>query len=324
MSASITDKQFRRLFVSYFLLSCMIPLLLMLLIVYGYTVPVLFPGQLAALRSVFNSGLVGILLFQVLGFALLWWWVHSLEKLSQDIENLSSRHLKPKALPALKQDSELQRIGALIGKLNDELTEKSQQAKMYATQVRELSDKLTVLANTDALTQLYNRKCFEQKLADAVHRAEKLNQSFWLVRMEVERFTAFDEKSADKVLTAVAKLLRKELRGDGLPFRIARSEFAVIFARGDGPRVARTIHRFVAAVSALELDLETGLPVEQISMSCGIAGYRHSVEELCADAWRAMKTAQSQGRPIEVAPVNATRPPAKGRKRAADEGAVRS
>jgi diguanylate cyclase (GGDEF)-like protein len=301
MSVSITDKTFRRVFISFFLLSCMMPLLMVIFMVYHYTVPLLGPFQLDELAPVFSAALSGVILFQVLGFFLLWWWVNSLEKLTGEIEEISCRHLPNR--PSLKGigTNELKKINTLVQRLNEELKEKMHQVDAYASQVRELTARLAFLSCTDELTQLYNQKYFEKKLSEATQRAKKIGMAFWLVRFEVNHFSSFGEKNGDQVLRMLGRLVKKILPATALPFRIGRNEFAVIIGKGDGRQAARTIHALSTAVAAYHFRDGAGLPIGKVSISCGIAGFKSDPETLRVDAWRALVTAQQNGRPIEVA-----------------------
>ena len=301
MSVSITDERFRRVFVSFFLLSCMMPLLVMIFVIYRYTVPVLVPSQFEALRQVFNIGLSTVLVFQILGFFLLLWWVNSLEKLTQEIESISKRHLSKNIAPLLQKANELQRISILVRRLGETLQEKIHQVDAHATQVKDLSARLTFLASTDGLTQLYNKKYFKQKLTEAARRAQKIGMSFWLVRFEVDHFSSFGEKNGDQVLRELGRVVRKHLPTTALPFRVGRNEFAFILSAGDGREAAKATHRLSRAISEHRFQDDAGLPLGRVTVSCGIAGFRDNPSTICADAWRALVKAQRNGRPIEVA-----------------------
>lgn len=301
MSISITDKRFRRVFVSFFLLSCMMPLLVMILMIYQYTVPLLTAVQSDALRPVYNIGLSAVLVFQMLGFFMLWWWVNSLETLTREIESISSRHLSANIAPLMKKNCEIEKISLLVRRLGETLQEKGHQIDADATQIKRLSARLTFLSSTDALTQLYNKKYFKQKLAEAARRAQKIGMSFWLVRFEVDHFSSFGEKNGDQVLRELGRLVRKDLPTMAIPFRMGRNEFAFILPSGDGREAARVTHRLSRAVAEHHFNDDAGLPLGSVTISCGIAGFRDDPAVLYADAWRALAKAQRNGRPIEVA-----------------------
>ncbi|MBI9084444.1 MAG: GGDEF domain-containing protein [Desulfobacterales bacterium] len=301
MSVSITDKRFRRVFVSFFLLSCMMPLLVMILMVYQYTVPLLTPGQFDALRPVYSTGLSTVLVFQILGFFLLLWWVNSLETLTREIESISSQHLSKNIVPLMQKTNELEKISVLVRRLGETLQEKVHQVDADATQIKALSARLTFLASTDELTQLYNKRYFKQKLSEAARRAQKIGMSFWLVRFEVDHFSSFGEKNGDQVLKELGQVVRKHLPTMAMPFRMGRNEFAFILSSGDGREAAKVTHRLSRAVAEHHFNDDAGLPLGSVTISCGIAGFRDDPAVLYADAWRALATAQRNGRPIEVA-----------------------
>lgn len=301
LSMTITDKGFRRLFLSFFMLSCMVPLLLMILMIYHYTVPALFPSQFTALRHVFDVGLVTIVLFQALGFGLIWWWVNSLERLTREVEAISSRHLGDGEAGRGGGRGELQRINRLVGRLHRELLAKSVQADSSARRLQDLDEELSTLSSTDTLTGLYNRRHFLRELAAAARRAERLGMNFWLVRLRVNRLSSFGDKNADAILQTVGRVVQKALPAQALPFATGRNEFALILHRGDGRQIARTTYRLVQAIESANYRNSRGVDLGAVSVACGIAGYKENVEVLCSAAWRAMETAGRLGRPIEVA-----------------------
>ena len=301
MSLSIVDKRFRRVFVSFFMLSCLVPLLVMYFMIYQYALPLLEPVQFHRLTQVFSLGLSAFLVCQVLGAVLIWWWVNSLEKVTREIESISIRHLSKNVKPLMAKANELQKISSLVQRLGEELQAKINQIDAYGTQIRELTARLTVLASTDELTRLYNQKYFEKKLSEAVRRAKKIGAGFWLVRFEVDHLASFGEKNGDQVLKELGQVVRKSLPTAALPFHVGRNDFAIILPTGDGREAARMTYRISRAIADHHFRDDAGLPLGQVSISCGIAGFRDNPDRVCTDAWRALTKAQRNGRPIEVA-----------------------
>ncbi len=77
MFVSLSTENFRRLFLTFIMLSCLLPVLIMIFIIYHYTAPVLEPYQLDQLRGIFNLGIISMLIVQGLGALLLLMWVNS-------------------------------------------------------------------------------------------------------------------------------------------------------------------------------------------------------------------------------------------------------
>jgi len=303
MFVSLTSEKFRRLFLTFIMLSCLLPVLIMIFIIYHYTVPVLEPYQLDALRGIFNIGIFCMLIVQGLGSLLLLVWVNSFEKLTQEMEYLSSSHFHEVSDQTPESGNELVKLNTIFNRLTQELQSKIQQVNEHASQMQKVTAQVNAIACTDDLTGLYNRRYFKQKLAEASRRADKLEHSVWLMRFEINDFRQHTENRADLLLEQIGKVARKNLSKEAQPFRIGRNDFAIILSDCDGKTTARTASRLSSAINSHEFKDNTGLNLGYITISCGIANYRNNVQVLFNDASKAMAMAQQSGEQIAVAPT---------------------
>jgi len=303
MFVSLTSEKFRCLFLTFIMLSCLLPVLIMIFIIYHYTVPVLEPYQMDSLRGIFNIGILCMLLVQGLGSLLLLMWVNSFEDLTREMEYLSSSHLQEGGDAVEKSGNELTKLNVIFNRLTDELQSKIQQVNEHASEMQKVTAQVNAIACTDDLTGLYNRRHFKQKLAEASRRADKLEHSVWLMRFEVNDFRRHTEKRADLLLEQIGQVARENLNSEALPFRIGRNDFAIILSDCDGKTTARTASRLSGAINSHEFKDATGLSLGDISISCGIANYRNNLQVLFNDASKAMAMAQKSGEQIAVAPT---------------------
>ena len=301
MFVSLATEKFRRLFLTFIMLSCLLPVLIMIFIIYHYTVPVLEPYQLEDLRGVFNLGIICMLIVQGLGSLLLLMWVNSFENMTREMEHVSSNHLKDVGGSFEESGNELTKLNTMFNRLSEELQSKIQQVNEHASEMQKVTVKVNTIACTDDLTGLFNRRHFKQKLAEASRRADKLEHSVWLMRFEIDDFRRLNEKCADLLLEEIGKLARQNLTTKALPFRIGRNDFAIILSDCDGKTTARTTSKLSSAVSAYTFTDKAGLSLGNISISCGIANYRNNMQALFSDASKALATAQKTGEPIAVA-----------------------
>ncbi|MFH1982413.1 MAG: GGDEF domain-containing protein [Pseudomonadota bacterium] len=303
MFVSLTNENFRRIFLSFYLLSCLLPMLIMLFIVYQYAVPALTPYQLEQLSGMFNIGTISILLIEVLGFSLLFWWTLALEKFTQQMTHISSQALGNAEPDAETAGNELTKLSRIFEQLHKELQNRMQQAGENARQMQALTQKMTTLACTDDLTQLFNRRHFRQKFTEIARRADRLGHSAWLIRFEVEHLSHLSDKDADHLLKEIGHIVRKTLPEAALPFRIGRNEFAVIISEVDGKIAARTTHALSTAISSYSFKNKSGQSMGKVGISCGIAGHKSDQMAMFNDAGKAMANAQRLGHPIGVAPA---------------------
>jgi diguanylate cyclase (GGDEF)-like protein len=303
MFVSLTNENFRRAFHSFYLLACLFPVLITLFVIYQHAVPVLSAGQLNELKRMFNVGAMSIVTVQMLGFFLLWWWVNSLEQFTAKVQHISSEHFGNADNPAEEAGNELLKLNRMFDRLNDELQDRIRDAEDSARQMRELSSKMSSLACTDDLTQLYNRRHFRLKFNEAAQKAQRLGHSVWLVRFEIDQFCNLGDKAGDILLKEVGRLVRKTLADGGIPFRIGRNEFAVIISDVDGKSAAQMTQALTSVVSTHHFQDKSGHSLGRISISCGIAGLKTDQLTLFADAGKALINAQRMGQPIAVAPA---------------------
>ena len=303
MFVSLTSEKFRRLFLTFIMLSCLLPVLIMIFIIYHYTAPVLEPYQLDELRGVFNLGIICMLVVQGLGSLLLLMWVNSFENMTREMEHISSSHLPTAGDSVEESGNELTKLNTIFNRLTEELQAKIQQVNAHASEMQKVTAQVNTIACTDDLTGLFNRRHFKQKLAEASRRADKLGHPAWLMRFEIDGFRNHDEKRADRLLEEIGKLARQNLTKEALPFRIGRNDFAIILSDCNGKTTARTASRLSSTISSHEFKDAAGLSLGNITIACGIANYRNNMQALFNDAGKALTMAQKTGEQIAVAPT---------------------
>jgi len=88
------------------------------------------------------------------------------------------------------------------------------------------------LAETDALTGLYNQRYFHDTLRREVLRAQRYGRNLALIVFDLDDFKAVNDRvghlAGDGVLSQIAEGLREAVRSVDIPCRIGGDEFAVI------------------------------------------------------------------------------------------------
>jgi diguanylate cyclase (GGDEF)-like protein len=126
---------------------------------------------------------------------------------------------------------------------------------------------------TDELTGLANRRRFDDVLAHAAARATH-DDPIALVMLDLDRFKVINDTHGhpfgDKVLRAVARVVRETARDRDLPARYGGEELAVVLAKGDTDAAQHFAERLRVAIEELTLgDDATGrVPV---TASLGVA-----------------------------------------------------
>nr|WP_052170059.1 PAS domain S-box protein [Massilia sp. JS1662] len=128
-----------------------------------------------------------------------------------------------------------------------------------ATASRMHERSLHALAHTDPLTQLPNRRRFEQALEGAANRSRQGDRDCALLYLDVDFFKQINDRyghaTGDDVLVEFARRLRASVRSTDLVARLAGDEFTVLLhdvrSEADVERVARKILDAVAEPFAL-------------------------------------------------------------------------
>jgi len=126
--------------------------------------------------------------------------------------------------------------------------------------------KLQFSAATDPLTELYNRRLFEEHFDKELNRALRYNQHLALVILDLHQFKEVNDRfghpQGDLFLKTAAATLRKSLRTSDYAFRIGGDEFALLLVHSDAEQ-ANTLARRIRA--------NFGAAVESVQASVGLA-----------------------------------------------------
>jgi diguanylate cyclase (GGDEF)-like protein len=115
---------------------------------------------------------------------------------------------------------------------------------------------------TDSLTELLNRRAFNQHLGHAANQWERHRRAFVLILGDLDYFKLINDRfghlAGDQVLKGVGARIRAGLRRSDLAFRIGGEEFAILLSEttlAAGVDVAEKIRR---RIEATPMTLDTG------------------------------------------------------------------
>lgn len=154
----------------------------------------------------------------------------------------------------------------------------------------------------DALTDLCNRRAFDQALALETERAERMQTPLSLCIIDMDNFKAINDAHGhpcgDKVLKAMGTILRSETRKIDIAARIGGEEFALILPGTGLMRAQKLLARILAAVRAARVDF--GVTTLGFTCSMGVSSYRGlhvpGVARLISEADKALYRAKSGGK----------------------------
>lgn len=153
-------------------------------------------------------------------------------------------------------------------------------------------------AVTDPLTELFNRRFYEDALSREAVRALRLNQPFTIISLDLDKLKhindTFGHSSGDIAIKTVAKVINKNSRSVDIPSRVGGEEFTIILPGIDSKGGLIAAERIR---SSLENEHVEG--VGHVTASIGVATFIEmttDVDELVEIADKAMYHAKQNGR----------------------------
>ncbi len=175
---------------------------------------------------------------------------------------------------------------------------------LSAVFLRELG-RIAQLAITDGLTGLFNHRHMQQRLAEEVARAERFGHSVSILMVDIDRFKRFNgsygHQAGDRVLAAIARLIRETIRAADIPARYGGEELAVILPQTPLANACGLAERLRLAVEGLKFQPRRAAHPVRVTVSVGVATYPdHAVSaaELIDGADQALFQAKRDGRNI--------------------------
>ncbi len=124
-------------------------------------------------------------------------------------------------------------------------------------------ERLSLLARTDELTGLFNRRHFHERLGAELARMRRSGEPVALLLLDIDDFKAVNDGHGhpvgDAVLRAFAALLREAVRGADVVCRTGGEEFGVILPGADDEEATAAAHRVVAAVREARIGPDAAL-----------------------------------------------------------------
>lgn len=170
-------------------------------------------------------------------------------------------------------------------------------------ELQALNEKLEALALVDGLTNIPNRRQFDQVLQKEWGRMLRQEQPLAVLMFDVDWFKRFNDQyghqAGDQCLQAVASAIAKLGRGSDLVARYGGEEFVMVAPVTDGESAMLLARRACDAVQALALvhgGSDNGVVTISVGVAAQVPAQGHSVEELLRAADQALYQAKAGGR----------------------------
>lgn len=240
--------------------------------------------------------------------------LESVSKAIQDAQKSNAAYGKTLVGAAKELDSEdISKIKTVVSDLTEATRRVQKENKSLETRLAESTAEVDRLrehleqvrrdATTDGLTNLANRKAFDDELDRACSEADEAGTSICLAVLDIDHFKGFNDtwghQTGDQVIRYVASVIGRVAAPPRFAARYGGEEFAMIFPRESAAIVAGTLEEIRVEVSSRMLKRRsTNEDLGAITISSGFAERRpgepgHSVMER-ADA--ALYTSKRGGR----------------------------
>ncbi len=177
--------------------------------------------------------------------------------------------------------------------------------KQMEIALQEANQKLELLANLDVLTQIANRRRFNDYLAQEWQQHQREQNSLALILIDIDYFKRYNDcyghQGGDDCLIRVAQAIAKvPRRPTDLVARYGGEEFAVILRNTDIEGALIVANGIQTAIAELAISHENSEVSDLITLSIGIASMtpsiETSIEDLIMYADQSLYEAKKQGR----------------------------
>lgn len=182
---------------------------------------------------------------------------------------------------------------------------------LLAADIKFSRSALQTVSQTDDLTRLPNRRAFRSTLKREYERAQRHGRPFAVLMIDADGLKPTNDQhghaAGDRLLTAIADVLKTALRGTDNCARYGGDEFIALLPESDAHTALDAAERIRTGVANTSFDFD-GRRV-QCTVSIGVAAYpadAGSLDELLSAADRALYRAKNEGRDrIVLAPPRA-------------------
>lgn len=214
-------------------------------------------------------------------------------------------HLKGEQVPIPDEgNDEISGMGASFAVFVDARRKAELQLEEANEHLQQMNSELERLSTTDALTDIPNRRRFDQQLDLEWRRALRDGHMLAVIMADVDLFKRFNDtyghQKGDECLRQVAQAMAFELKRSGdMIARYGGEEFILLLPGQDVQQALQLAEKLADAVRHLNI-AHHGSPLGHVTISLGVAALvpvpESRVEQLIHDADNALYLAKTRGR----------------------------
>lgn len=172
-----------------------------------------------------------------------------------------------------------------IKQTGEQMNAKLEESKKEIDSLRKNLDQVTMEAQKDGLTGLYNRKAFEGMLTEQMALAQEKKTELCMLILDVDHFKKFNDTYGhllgDEVLKIVSRTLTDSLKGRDIVARFGGEEFVAFLPETPMEGAMRVADALRQSIASKELKRkDTGENFGRITVSIGVSRFRHGVDDI--------------------------------------------
>ncbi|MFQ5574686.1 MAG: diguanylate cyclase, partial [Terriglobia bacterium] len=133
------------------------------------------------------------------------------------------------------------------------------------------------LAITDGLTEVFNHRYFQDRLAEELRRAERYVHPLSLILVDIDNFKNYNDRfghiRGDFVLRKTIQTVKEATREVDIVARYGGEEFIIILPETSGADAAKVAEKIRSAVEKAPFPDERTQPGKKLTISLGVATY---------------------------------------------------
>jgi diguanylate cyclase (GGDEF)-like protein len=183
----------------------------------------------------------------------------------------------------------------------DKQSELNEVILINSAELKEANEQLSYYANTDALTDMHNRRHFIESSELELSRAQRSKTDVTIMMLDIDHFKkvndTYGHAAGDEALKKVASVFRHSLRLHDIVGRIGGEEFAILLSDANSEGAFGLAERIRKSVAALCFECEG--KSFSISVSIGItqiAANEKIIEHALKRADKALYQSKNNGR----------------------------
>lgn len=166
-----------------------------------------------------------------------------------------------------------------------------------------------LMSTSDPLTGIFNRRFFDDHLANEIQRAERYQRGFSVAMVDVDHFKRFNDTyghaAGDRVLRTVARSLQRSIRRSDIVARYGGEEFVLIIRESESRQGVERVEQIRQSIEAGSFPISRQTMPARLTVSAGVATWPEDgrdADALMAKADERLFAAKNAGRNRVVGP----------------------